>query len=55
MWYMYQVQCKELRINHCPTLSLVVIMPSACWSLWQSYYIEDFSGVRLHFEFGIAF
>ena len=32
MWYMFPVQCEEIRINHL-TLLLVVTMPYAYWVL----------------------
>ena len=35
IWYMFPVQCEELRINHL-TLLLVVTMSYACWFLWQA-------------------
>ena len=53
MWYMFSVQCEELRINHLTSL-LVVTMPYACWFLWHAYHIENFEW-RLHFQFGVAF
>ena len=53
IWYMFLVQCEELRINH-PTLLLVMTMPYACWFLWRAYYIEEFKW-RLHFQFGSVF
>ena len=52
IWYMFPVQCEEIRINHL-TLLLVVTMPYACWFLWRADYIEDFKW-RLHFQFGVA-
>ena len=53
IWYMYPIQCEELKINHL-TLLLVVTMPYACWYLWREYYIEDFKW-RFLFQFGLAF
>ena len=53
MWYMFHVQCEELKISHL-ILLLVVTMPCACWFLWGADYIEDFKW-RLHFQFGVAF
>ena len=53
IWYMFLVQCEEIRINHLPLL-LVVTMPYACWFLWRTYYIEDFKW-RLYIQFGVAF
>ena len=54
IWYMFPIQCEELRIN-CLTLFLVVTLPFACWFLWQAYCIEDFKRRRLHIQFGVAF
>ena len=34
LWYMFSVQCEELRKNHL-TPHLVVTMPYACWFLWR--------------------
>jgi hypothetical protein len=53
IWYMFPVQCEELRINHL-TLLLVVTTPYACWFLWHAYYTGDFKW-RLHFQFGVTF
>ena len=53
IWYMFPVQCEELRINHL-TLLLVVTMTYACWFLRRADYTEDFQS-RLHFQFGVAF
>ena len=54
IWYMFLVQCEELRGNHLTPL-LVVTMPYACWFLWWwADYIKDFKW-RLHFQFGVAF
>jgi hypothetical protein len=41
IWYMFPIQCEELRINHLTPL-LVVTMPYASWFLWWADYIEDF-------------
>ena len=53
IWYMFPIECEELRINHL-TLLFVMTMPYACWFLWQVEYIEDFKWC-LHFQFGVAF
>ena len=53
IWYMFPVQCEELRINHV-TLLLVVTMPYAWWFLLWVDYIEDFKW-RLVLQFGVAF
>jgi hypothetical protein len=41
IWYMFPVQCEDLRINH-PTLILVLTMPYTCWFLCRAEYIENF-------------
>ena len=41
VWYMFLVQCEELRINHLIPL-LVVTMAYARWFLWRANHIEDF-------------
>ena len=53
MWYMFRVQCEELRINHLTPL-LVVAMPYTCWFLWHVDCVEDFKWC-LHFQFEVAF
>ena len=53
IWYMFLVQCEELRISHL-TPFLLVTMPYACWLLWRAYYIENFKWHR-HFQHGVAF
>ena len=52
-WYIFLVQCEELRINHV-TLLLVLTKPYTCWFLWWANCIEDFKW-RLHFQFGVVF
>ena len=53
IWYMFQVQCEETRINHV-TLILVWTMSYACWILCWIEYIEDFKR-RPDFQYGVAF
>ena len=53
LWYMFWVQCEELRITHLTPL-LVVPMPYTCWFLLQVDYIEDFKWC-LRIQFGVAF
>ena len=53
IWYMFPVQCEELRIDHL-TLLLVATFPYACWFLWWTNYIDEFKW-RLPFPFGVAF
>ena len=52
IWCMFLVQCEGLRINRL-TLLLVVTMPYACWVLWRTHYIEDFTW-RLRFQSRVA-
>ena len=53
IWYMFSIQCEELRINHLTPL-LVVTVPYACWFLWRVDYTEDFKWC-LHFNLGLRF
>ena len=53
VWYMFPIQCEELRIDHLTPL-LVVTMPNTCWFLWWAYCFEDFMW-RLHLQLGIRF
>ena len=41
IWYLFLVQCEELRIDHLTAL-LVVTMPYVCWFLWWVDYRKDF-------------
>ena len=52
-WYMFLVQCEEVRNNHLTPL-LVVTMPYACWFLWQANYVEISCDVFL-FNLGLRF
>ena len=54
MWYMFWVQCEELRINHLTPL-LVVAMPYACWFLWQADSILRTSSDVFIFNLGLRF
>ena len=53
IWYIFSIQCEELRINQLTPL-LVVTIPYTCWFLWRVDYIENFKW-RLHFQFGVVF
>ena len=46
IWYMFLVQCEELRINHL-TLLLVVTMPYVGWLLWPMFKIEVFNALQI--------
>ena len=52
-WYMFLVQCEELRIDHLTPLP-VITTPYACWFLWCADHIKDFKWL-LHFQFEVAF
>ena len=53
IWYMFPVQCEELRINYL-TLLLVVTVPYACWFLWKRIILRT-SGAVFILQFGVAF
>ena len=54
LWYMFPIQCEELRINYLTPL-FVVTMPYTCGFLWWADCIEDFKW-HLHFaNLGLRF
>ena len=54
-WYMFPVQCEEVRTNHLTPLLAVTMPYDCCWFfVWQANCIEDFKW-RLHFQDGVAF
>ena len=48
IWYMFPIECEELRINHL-TLLFVMTMPYACWFLWRTSSDVFIFNLGLHF------
>ena len=53
IWYMFLLQCEELRINHV-TLFLVATVPYTCWFLWRQIILRTSSDVFV-FNLGLRF